>query len=112
MYHDSLISQRVLNTKKQQATVAKGTVGAMMMSTASLGLNILQDMSEPVFEMKFESLPPASKVGYRYVLLTLSTGTLELFSWIQVHMLAIKVYFLSSQKWRKVKLFFSLTARG
>ena len=42
-----------------------------MMSAASLGLNIVQDMSEPVFEMKFESLPPASKVGYRQVLLTL-----------------------------------------
>lgn len=42
-----------------------------MMSTASLGLNIVQDMSEPVFEMKFESLSPASKVGYRQVLLTL-----------------------------------------
>ncbi len=41
----------------------------MVMSAASLGLNILQDMSEPVFEMKFESLPPASKVGYRLVLL-------------------------------------------
>lgn len=37
----------------------------MVMSAASLGLNILQDMSEPVFEMKFESLPPVSKVGYR-----------------------------------------------
>ena len=42
----------------------------MMTSAASLGLNILQDMNEPVFEMKFESLPPASKVGYRSVLLT------------------------------------------
>ena len=63
----------MLNTKKQQATVAKGTVGAMVTSAASLGLNILQDMSEPVFEMKFESLPPASKVGYRQVLLELST---------------------------------------
>jgi len=61
----------VLNTKKQQATLAKGTVGAMVTSAASLGLNILQDMSEPVFEMKFESLPPASKVGYRQVLLKL-----------------------------------------
>lgn len=37
------------------------------MSAASLGLNIIQDMSEPVFEMKFESLPPTSKVGYRLV---------------------------------------------
>ena len=37
------------------------------MSAGSLGLNILQDMNEPVFEMKFESLPPASKVGYRLV---------------------------------------------
>ena len=63
----------MLNTKKQQATLAKGTVGAMVTSAASLGLNILQDMSEPVFEMKFESLPPASKVGYRQVLLELST---------------------------------------
>ena len=61
----------MLNTKKQQATLAKGTVGAMVTSAASLGLNILQDMSEPVFEMKFESLPPASKVGYRQVLLEL-----------------------------------------
>lgn len=75
----------MLNTKKQQATLAKGTVGAMVMSAASVGLNILQDMSEPVFEMKFESLPPASKVGYRQVLLKLSTVTLKLF-WIQVHM--------------------------
>ena len=71
--HDSVILQKVLNTKKQQATLAKGTVGAMVTSAASLGLNILQDMSEPVFEMKFESLPPASKVGYRQVLLELST---------------------------------------
>lgn len=76
----------MLNTKKQQATLAKGTVGAMVMSAASVGLNILQDMSEPVFEMKFESLPPASKVGYRQVLLKLNTVTLKLFSWIQVHM--------------------------
>lgn len=82
------------------------------MSTASLGLNIVQDMSKPVFEMKFESLSPASKVGYRQVLLTLNTVTLELFSWTQVHMLAIKEYFLLSQKWRKVKFFFSLTVRG
>ena len=67
----------MLNTKKQQATVAKGTVGAMVTSAASLGLNILQDMSEPVFEMKFESLPPASKVGYRQVLLELSTWTYD-----------------------------------
>ena len=73
-----------------------------MMSAASLGLNILQDMSEPVFEMKFESLPSASKVGYRQVLLTPNTVTLELFSWIQVHMLAVEVYFLLSQKWKKV----------
>jgi len=63
----------VLNTKKQQATLAKGTVGAMVTSAASLGLNILQEISEPVFEMKFESLPPASKVGYRQVLLKLGT---------------------------------------
>lgn len=41
------------------------------MSAASLGLNILQDMSDPVFEMKFESLPPTSKVSYRLVLVIL-----------------------------------------
>ncbi|KAJ7382631.1 hypothetical protein OS493_033687 [Desmophyllum pertusum] len=58
-------SQKVSQTKKQQATVERGTVGAMAMSAATLGLNILQDMSEPVFAMKFESLPPASKVAYR-----------------------------------------------
>ena len=40
-----------------------------MTSVATLGLNILQDMNDPVFEMKFESLPPASKVGYRLVLI-------------------------------------------
>ncbi|XP_022802556.1 vacuolar protein sorting-associated protein 13D-like isoform X2 [Stylophora pistillata] len=58
-------SQKVSLTKKQQATVVKGSVGAMVTSAATLGLNILQDMNDPVFEMKFESLPPASKVGYR-----------------------------------------------
>lgn len=79
---DCLLSQRVSQTKKQQGTLAKGTVGAMMMSAASLGLNILQDISEPVFEMKFESLPPSSKVGYRLVLLTLYQMSLELHSWI------------------------------
>lgn len=41
------------------------------MSAASLGLNVLQDMSDPVFEMKFESLPPTSKVSYRLVLVVL-----------------------------------------
>ena len=35
------------------------------MSAASVGLNLLQDMNEPVFEMKFESLSPTSKVAYR-----------------------------------------------
>ena len=68
MYNiDALILQKVSQTKKQQATVERGTVGAMAMSAATLGLNILQDMSEPVFAMKFESLPPASKVAYRLV---------------------------------------------
>ena len=65
----SLISQKVAKAKKQQGTLAKGTVDAMVMSAAGLSLNILQDMNEPVFEMKFESLPPTSKVGYRSVLL-------------------------------------------
>ena len=37
----------------------------MVMSAASVGLNLLQDMNEPVFEMKFESLSPTSKVAYR-----------------------------------------------
>ena len=37
------------------------------MSAASVGLNLLQDMNEPVFEMKFESLSPTSKVAYRLV---------------------------------------------
>ena len=37
------------------------------MSAASVGVNLLQDMSEPVFEMKFESLSPTSKVAYRLV---------------------------------------------
>ena len=40
----------------------------MAVSAAGVGLNILQDMNEPVFEMKFECLPPASKIGYRFVL--------------------------------------------
>ena len=39
----------------------------MVMSAASVGLNLLQDMNEPVFEMKFESLSPTSKVAYRLV---------------------------------------------
>lgn len=64
------MQQKVSQAKKQQGTLTKGTFGAMMTSAGSLGLNILQDMNEPVFEMKFESLPPASKVGYRSVLLT------------------------------------------
>ena len=37
------------------------------MSAASVGLNLLQDMNEPVFEMKFESLSPTSKVAYKLV---------------------------------------------
>lgn len=41
----------------------------MVTSAATLGLNILQDMNDPVFKMKFESLPPASKVGYRLALI-------------------------------------------
>ena len=60
-----------------------------MMSAASMGLNIVQDMSEPVFEMKFESLPPASKVGYRQVLLT--HCHFGVISWIQVHMLVLQL---------------------
>lgn len=47
----------------------KGSVEAMVTSAATLGLNILQDMNDPVFKMKFESLPPASKVGYRLALI-------------------------------------------
>ena len=41
----------------------------MMTSAASLGLNILQEMNEPVFEMKFESLPSSKKAAYRSDLL-------------------------------------------
>ena len=65
----SLIQQKVSLTKRQQATVVKGSVEAMVTSAATLGLNILQDMNDPVFKMKFESLPPASKVGYRLALI-------------------------------------------
>lgn len=57
-------SQRVYEAKKQ-GTLSRGTVGAVVMSAAGLGLNILQEMNEPVFEMKFESLPPANKAAYR-----------------------------------------------
>ena len=47
--------------------VNKGeTVGALAMSAATVGLNLLPDLVvPPVFEMKFEQLPPASKVAYR-----------------------------------------------
>ena len=64
-----MIQQKVSLTKRQQATVVKGSVEAMVTSAATLGLNILQDMNDPVFKMKFESLPPASKVGYRLALI-------------------------------------------
>ena len=57
--------QKASLAKKQQGTLSKATTGAMVMSAASVGLNLLQDMSEPVFEMKFESLSPTSKVAYR-----------------------------------------------
>lgn len=66
----------------------------MVMSAAGLGLNILQDMNEPVFEMKFESLPPTSKVGYRSVLLEifmipliLQTSPLNLLPFVKVNFL-------------------------
>lgn len=65
----SFILQKFSHAKKQ-GPLSKGTVGAMVMSAASLGLNILQEMNEPVFQMKFESLPPASKISYRLVLLS------------------------------------------
>ena len=61
---NNCIVQRVYEAKKQ-GTLSKGTVGAVVMSAAGLGLNILQEMNEPVFEMKFESLPPANKAAYR-----------------------------------------------
>ena len=57
--------QKASLAKKQQGTLSKATTGAMVMSAASVGLNLLQDMIEPVFEMKFESLSPTSKVAYR-----------------------------------------------
>lgn len=57
--------QKTSLAKKQQGTLSKATTGAMVMSAASVGLNLLQDMNEPVFEMKFESLSPTSKVAYR-----------------------------------------------
>ena len=57
--------QKASLAKKQQGTLSKATTGAMVMSAASVGLNLLQDMNEPVFEMKFESLSPKSKVAYR-----------------------------------------------
>ena len=59
--------QKASLAKKQQGTLSKATTGAMVMSAASVGLNLLQDMNEPVFEMKFESLSPTSKVAYRLV---------------------------------------------
>ena len=86
-----IVLQKIPHAKKQQGTLAKATAGAMLMSAATVGLNILQDMNKPVFEMKFESLPPASKVGYRLVLLIIPEGqryaeseTLFLF-WQQQH---------------------------
>lgn len=57
--------QKASLAKKQQGTLSKATTGAMVMSAASVGLNLFQDMNEPVFEMKFESLSPTSKVAYR-----------------------------------------------
>ena len=57
--------QKASLAKKQQGTLSNATTGAMVMSAASVGLNLLQDMNEPVFEMKFESLSPTSKVAYR-----------------------------------------------
>ena len=59
--------QKASLAKKQQGTLSKATTGAMVMSAASVGLNLLQDMNEPVFEMKFESLSPTSKVAYKLV---------------------------------------------
>ena len=42
------------------------SVAALAISSASLGLNILQDMAEPpLFEIKFEQLSPSNKTCYK-----------------------------------------------
>jgi hypothetical protein len=48
--------------------MTKASVGALAMSSTTLGLNIIQEFSEPpVFEMKFVQMPPQSKLTYTYV---------------------------------------------
>ncbi|XP_048580764.1 intermembrane lipid transfer protein VPS13D isoform X3 [Nematostella vectensis] len=67
----SLVSPQERKPLAAQKSSNHSSISMLAMSSTALGLNILQEFDEePVFEMRFEQMPPKSKVAYRFSITT------------------------------------------